>query len=334
MKTILCWLFTWLILLFSPTAFVSANNFGTAIGDSVETNSDLGQGVDVMGQLETKFSNISNTEGSAESIKEFLAYLATEIIIPIATYIWIFFALMAFYRLMTADTDEEISKASRFLLRWVTGIMVMISAWYLVDQLVSVNDPWWETGWTVLAALIWDNDWWLIASRIYENIFFPFLRMAIYVILWVLFIFALINALKLIFNADEQNEKKIITWITFAVVWVIVIIIAKSIVEIIYGRYDSIISQSGTNLWSIWEWTFTDPTASFALVWTVINWILGIVTFVIVIIIIYQGFLLLTKPNDEETMTKLRKSLGYIFIWILIIWAAYLIANFLIFQTN
>jgi len=331
MKKVALWIITGITLLWS-FAPVSANNFGTAIEDSAETNV-LGQNVDLMWRLETKFSWVSGTAGSAENIKDFLWYIAAEILIPIFVFVWIFFALIAFYKLMVAQSDEEISKASRFLFWGVLWIMIMVSAGYLVDQLVSVSDPWGDTGTSVIAALIWDQDWWLLASRVYEKLFFPFLRLAIYLLLGILFIFALINALKLMFNADEQNEKQVIAGITFAVIWVIVIIIAKSIVEIIFGKYSEVITQ-WANIWTIGEWWFNAPDAKFAIIGTVINWILGIVTFVIVIIIIYQGFLLLTKPTDEDTMTKMRKNLGYIFIGILIIGWAYLIANFLIFQTS
>lgn len=319
----------------ATTNFLSitqAGNFWTAIEDSAETQ-PLNQNVDLMGRLETKYSSISWDTGSAESIRDFLGYVATDILIPLFVFIGIFFSLFAFYKLMTSDKEEDIAKNSKFLLRWVIGIMIMVSAGYLVDQLIDINDPGNETWGTIIAALIGDQDGGILASRLYENLFFPFLRMMLYIILGVMFIFALINALKLIFNTDEQNEKQVMTWLTFAVVGIIVILIAKSVVEIIYGQYSTVITQ-WSNLGDIGEWWFTDTQTRFEVIGTVINWILWLVTFVIVLIIIYQGYLLLTKPTDEETMKKLQNNLGYIFIGILIIGAAYLLANFLIFQTS
>jgi hypothetical protein len=43
-----------------------------------------------------------------------------------------------------------------------------------------------------------------------------------------------------------------------------------------------------------------------------------------------QTLQLLLKPNDEKQMTSVKNSLLYMVIWIFVIWAGYLIVNFLV----
>ena len=66
------------------------------------------------------------------------------------------------------------------------------------------------------------------------------------------------------------------------------------------------------------------------IIYQIINRALGLITFVILIVIIFQTFQLLMKPDDAENTKKMTRSLGYIAIGILIIGAGYLITNFLV----
>lgn len=60
------------------------------------------------------------------------------------------------------------------------------------------------------------------------------------------------------------------------------------------------------------------------------NWIMGIVGVVLVAVLIYGGILYLTSAGNEER-TKLAKNvITYAIIGVVIIFAAYLIANFVI----
>jgi uncharacterized membrane protein YdcZ (DUF606 family) len=62
----------------------------------------------------------------------------------------------------------------------------------------------------------------------------------------------------------------------------------------------------------------------------VINWILGILTFIILILIIGQVFSLLTNPDDSKAVGKIRQTFLYMFIGVMLIGAVYLITNFFI----
>jgi len=175
----------------------------------------------------------------------------------------------------------------------------------------------------------WNSSWWAIAGYVYDNIFFPFLRMFIFIIIWIMFIFAAINAYKLVFSADESTKSKSLVSLSYAASWIIVIILAKSLVEAVYGTYSSV-TDGESNLWEIGEWVINTP--DFSILHNVINWTLWLVTFVIVLTIIYQWYLLLVKPSDEQTIEKLKKDFWYIFVWIIVIGLAYLLVNVFIVQ--
>lgn len=305
---------------------VHAGNWETAIWDASKTT-DLWQWIDLFARLQ-KFDVTGWIEWSWWSLRDFLIMIWRDVLIPVIIFVAILFALIWFFRLMLSTSSEETKKATNFILRWIIGIMIMMSAAYIIDQVVGIETPW---QWNILTLITgWEASWWEIAGQVYEKIFFPFLRVALFVVLWVLFIFALIAAFRYMFSSDEWTQKKNILWIVYAAVWIIVITLAKTMVEAIYGSYETVI-QKGDNLWDIWTWILAEP--NYEVLYSVINWILWLVTFIIVIILIYQWYLLLTNPNDEDTMSKLQKNFWYIFIGILIIWTAYLLVNFFIIQT-
>lgn len=305
-------------------SFVSAgSNFGIALEEWVDTTT-LWQGIDLAGQLDDKFTWVDVSWG--ESLRDFMARVGFEILIPVLVFASIVVAIIWFFKLMNATSDEEMWKASQYILWWIIWTMVMLSAWYLVDQIVWV-DSW--NDW-IVALITWGTaSWWLIAAEIYEKIFFPLLRMIIFIILWVMFVFAVLNAFKYITNTDWETKSKSLISLSYAASWILIIILAKSLVELVYGNYWSI-TDGATTLGEIWEWAINNADVS--ILHTVINWALWIVTFIIVLTIIYQWYLLLVMPSDEQTVGKLKKDFWYIFIWILIIWFAYLIVNFFIIQ--
>jgi len=111
----------------------------------------------------------------------------------------------------------------------------------------------------------------------------------------------------------------------------VVIIVAKSLVESVYGTYSEATTQNISNLGQVGSGVFKAPQfAAGDPIPTVINWILGLATFFILVIILYQGYLLLTNPTNEETLKKLKKNIIYVLIGILVIGGGYLLTNFFI----
>ncbi len=318
-----------LLLLFSMplnSVFAQDPNFATALDITTNTIGLTASWweIDVWWQLESRFT--WQWVWWAEWVRDFIARLWLEVLLPIFVFVWVILAIIWFYKLMIATTNEETEKASQFILRWILWIMIMLSAWYLVDQLVWVEQSW--QGWVVWMITWWEW-WWAIAGYIYDNLFFPFLRIFIYLVLWILFIFALINALKYIFNDDESTRSKWIQSLIFATLWIVIIILARSVVEMIYGSYESVTDWE-SNLGEIWEWFFNNP--DYTVIQNVINRFLGLATFIMVIMIIYQWYMLLINQTDENGTEKLRKTLLYMFVWIVIIWLSYLIVNMFVIQ--
>ncbi|MEI7562168.1 MAG: hypothetical protein WCJ39_00085 [bacterium] len=55
------------------------------------------------------------------------------------------------------------------------------------------------------------------------------------------------------------------------------------------------------------------------LIYHIVNWVLGLTSLILLILIIVQTLQLLLKPSDEKQMTSVKNSLLYMFIGILVI---------------
>lgn len=318
-------------LIFSLAIFTSgvwsvfAWNFESALEDSINTDMTENQ-INLNTTLERRAISWWMDTWAAD-VRDFIARVGARILIPVLVLIWVIVAIIGFYKMMTAKSDEDVKKANNFILRWTIGVIIMVSAWFIINAL-------WGTEWTSeIFWSIWISDvanqsWAKVADDLYVKIMFPFIKIALYFVVWILFVLAFIAALRYIFNPDAEVQRKSILSLVRAVIGIIVIILAKELVETVYWPYAQVVNQSAQNIWEIWDGLLEQPDLT--LTYTALNRALWLVMFIIVIIIIYQWYLLLTKPNDEETMKNLTKNLGYIFIWILIIGAGYLIANFFI----
>ncbi len=77
--------------------------------------------------------------------------------------------------------------------------------------------------------------------------------------------------------------------------------------------------------------TQTSPTVS-QIIGMIINAVLGLVGVIFLIIIIYSGFQWMTAGGNEETITKAKKRLTNATIGLIIIFAAFIITNFIVFK--
>lgn len=254
-----------------------------------------------------------------EWVKDFLIFIWQKIILPVSIIIWLVVVIIWFYNLFFSEKDDEQKKWLNFITWWVIWIIAMWSAWFIWKQLV------WESwgSWS-LNTFSWNY----IADSIYSNIAFPFIKLAIFLVVWILFMILLVHAFKFVTNPSDDTKKHSKTIIIWNTIWIVLILWAKNLVELIYGKIESVSWTPSTNLWDIWQWILAQKNAYFA--YNAINWIMWFMALITVIIIIYQTYLLLTKPEDADTAKKLKKNFVYIFIWILVIWAGYLITNFFI----
>ena len=261
----------------------------------------------------------SSTIGGWDSIRSFIfnkiVNVVTPFIIIIGVMVWIIWA----YKLFFSDKEEDLKKWVMLVIYWIVWIIIILSARYIWSVIFEDILQSWDTVWL---------NWADIAQQLYGKIAYPFIKIVLYLALWILFLALAGKTLWFITQSDWSGQKKAITMIARSAISMLIIIWAKQLVEAVYGKQDNVLNQSAQNLWDIWWWILANK--NIPIIYTIINRIMGLTALVVLIIIIFQNFQILVKPEKSENRQKLGKTILYIFIWILIIWTGYVITNFLI----
>lgn len=269
---------------------------------------------------------IIDTWGSASGIKDLLQKVWMKIMMPIVILIAVLIAILWFYKMMFSEKDEEQKSWRQFLTWWVLWILIMWAALFITN--IRVWEGW--LGWDFVEYIYVTEEWnWAVAAeKLYGKIILPFVKIALYLAVWVLFWLLLIHSLKYLSNPKEDmknNSKRIIIW---NIIWIIIIMLSKTIVEALYWKAEDV-AKSSTDTW-VWVWLLEGE--NLVMVYSIINRLLSFVSFLVLWIIIYQCYLLISKPNDTDIAWKLKKNFIYITIWIMFIWTSYLISNFILFR--
>jgi hypothetical protein len=223
------------------------------------------------------------------------------------------------YRLFFSTNSEDTTKWIKLIAYWVIWIMIILSAqyiWTIIFQ--DLFQSWNATG------INWVN----LAITLYEKIAYPFIKIIIYLALGALFLILAWKTFSFITSWDGSAQKKAWTMIWWSALSMLIIIWAKQIVEAIYGKQEQVMNQSAQTLWEIWTWILADK--SIPILYTVINWVMWLTSLVVLVIILVQTFEILMNPDKADNRQRIWKSILYIFIGILIIWAGYLITNFVV----
>ena len=83
---------------------------------------------------------------------------------------------------------------------------------------------------------------------IYDSIVFPFVKMAIYIVVGIMFVMLLARVFKFILSPSDDIKKKSITIIVWNVVAILIILLAKQLVEFVYGKKDEVLNDQAQNL--------------------------------------------------------------------------------------
>lgn len=75
------------------------------------------------------------------------------------------------------------------------------------------------------------------------------------------------------------------------------------------------------------NWVVTEGTATDH-IQKIVIYLLSFITFVAVIYIIYSWFRIQTSSGEDEIIKNSKKTIGYVVVWIVVIWFAWTIANF------
>lgn len=302
---VLFWIFFWYSNIFAQDT--SIGRFDSAMEKSTES---------IRG-------NIEATESAkwTEWIKNFVFDKVMNVLLPLIVVLGILTAILWFYKLLFSSDEKAKSEWIKYIWYGVLWIIIIVSAKYIWTTIYEGIFNQWDN------TKITDIIWWNIAQEIYDKLLFPFLKIAIYLSLGILFVILASRVFTFIFAKDDDTKKKAWTLIWRNILWMLVIIWSKQIVEAVYGKKANVMTDA-TNLWQIWTSVLAER--SIPLFYQIINRVIWLLAFIILIMIIVQTIQLLTKPDDPKQMEKIKNTLLYIFIWIVLIWICYLIVNFAI----
>lgn len=252
-------------------------------------------------------------------------------VINIFIVIWIAVAFIGGYKIMTSDKEDSLKEGIRLVAFGVLWIIIMVSAKFIATSLV------WSDG--VITQEFVDNNtdrvpnWIQFADNLYNNIMYPFIKIILYFVIWALFFIMAGKVIWFVTATDDGTKKKAWWIIIWSIVWILIVMWSKQIVESVIWNQSEVLKKSATWItwWEDkWMWWQLLDFGSIPLVIQIINWVMGLTMFAILVLIIIQWYKIFTKPDDQKTVGWLKKTLLYIIIWVLVIWAAYLISNILV----
>lgn len=297
---------TFIFMQLFSTWFANTWRFNYSMDKSIET---IRTGIDAS-------TTIANTWWG-ESIQMFIFTLIDKIIIPLVISVWILIWMIWAYKLLFSSDEKQVSTGLKMVVFWIVWIIIMVSAKYI---------------WSVLFEDIFkygnvDSISWIQLSKdIYDKIAYPFIKIALYLALAIIFIILVWKSISLITKSDWTSQKTALWMIWRCAVSILIIIGAKSIVEAIYWKQNEVLNNiAPQNLWDIWTWILADK--NIPIIYNVITRVLSIISLIILILLIVQWFKILTNPSKAENFQKLWKSILYTVIWLFIIWIVYLLAN-------
>ena len=244
--------------------------------------------------------------------------------IDVFIVIGIAIAFIGGYKVLTSDSEDKMKDWIRLNIFGILWIIIMVSARFLAEWLV------WNQG--IISKQFPGGDkvpnWVTLAKDLYENIMFPFIKVALYLVVWALFFMMAAKVITFVISTDEAAKKKAWWIILWCVVWIFIVLWSKQIVEAVMGSQDKVLEEKAT--WVDEMWNRLEEFNSIHLISQIINWVMWLTMFVIVVLIIIQGYRMFAKPDDPKNRDRLKKTLLYVIIWVLVIWASYVISNVLV----
>lgn len=254
-----------------------------------------------------------------DAVNTLIFRVINAIVIPLVIFMWIFLALIGFYRLFVSNNPDDIQTGFNYIIWWIVGIVVMVSARYI--GFVIWNDIFDAGTNTRLNGVE-------IADQIYSQVLYPFLKLGIYLVIGVLFLVVIVKSYKFVTNDEDTNTQTTINAIIGNILGILLILGSKEIVEAVYGRRDAIKTQFA-NVSEIW-WALLAWRANIPIYFQFINWLIGLIVVAILVFLLIQWFKLLFNPESDESIDETKKYLLYATLGVFVIGACYVIVNALI----
>ena len=308
------------LCMFTP-AFAQKNPYDAIIGTTINSTSlktAIASEADIV--KDEKWADLFN-----EQVKLLIKYAIDVFII-----IWIAIAFLWWYKVMTSNAEDKMKEWIRYIIFGVLWVIIMVSARFLAEGLV------WDTG--IIADQFKDADnpsCVELAQDLYEKLMYPFIKVALYLVTWVLFIMMAVKVITFVISTDEAAKKKAGWVILWCVIWILIVMWSKQIVESVMWKQEKVLSENAEWItatpWDTgWMGNYITHFESIPLIAQVINWVMWLTMFLILVLIIIQGYKMFAKPDDPKNRESLKKTLLYIIIWVLVIWASYVISNVLV----
>lgn len=227
----------------------------------------------------------------------------------------IYFLIICLRLIFSSNTEEELGKFKKWII-WITvGLIVMQIAFVfttiLFDQWVSAS----------LWAILLENLVMPMIALIQTLAAIFFVAMAIYAF------YRLVTA-----NGNEEAIKSGKMTILYALIWFLIVRIAKTIVEAFYGKINC---SWWPLVWNTgWCVNVSDVSDGIQLIVRIINWLNWFVAIVVLLMIIYAGVQILLSGGDEEKIKKWKQAIIYVAIWLFLLAINFLIITFFLRPEN
>jgi hypothetical protein len=239
-------------------------------------------------------------------IKNMIFNIARDLRIVIFLGILVLWFIMVFRLLFTANTEEEVKHFKKWIL-WASVWLILMQIPFTIYSVIFDKEVNANLAVNVKEKLInpFVNLMMLLAS-------FAFIAVAIYAF------YRIITA-----NWNEENIKRWKTTIIQAIIWFLVLKIADFLVK------------NTLSLWcTSWLWVSVNCSQNITknanVITTIINWVNTFVALAIVVMIMYAWFQILIWGGSEDRNKKAKNIMIYIAIWLLVLFANYLILTFFI----
>lgn len=255
--------------------------------------------------------------GGVDAIVIFVIDLFKTYIFPLIIVLAVLTSIFWFMEIMLSDGEDKRKKWIDYFIWWVVGIIIFVSAEFIFNGLYGIiNELTQDTTWSQSRTIF--------AEKAYGDIIYPFIKLAMYLLMAGLFVTLLVKSISYVTDPTEKAPEQWKNIIISAAMWILVITLAKTLVEAVYSKQSDIKNSAWTLIGKGILWAWPDQ---YKVIFNIINYFLWFTAFFILCIIIYQWYLMLFNTNTEDSIKKMRKNLLYIFWWLVLIGLSYLIVN-------